>query len=57
MFWRNPYHIGALAGLGKCYLELGRRAEAITIFRHALDLQPFDDDLRQTIVVLEGVSD
>jgi tetratricopeptide (TPR) repeat protein len=51
---RNPFHIGALAGLGKCYLEMGRTSEALGIFRKAFELQPFDDDLRQTIQVLEA---
>jgi tetratricopeptide (TPR) repeat protein len=51
---RNPYHIGALSGLGKCYLELGLRREAISAFRRALELQPFDQDLRSAIEVLES---
>jgi tetratricopeptide (TPR) repeat protein len=51
---RNPFHIGALAGLGKCYLEMGRRSDALETFRKAFELQPFDDDLRQTIQVLES---
>jgi tetratricopeptide (TPR) repeat protein len=51
---RNPYHIGAFAGLGKCYLEMGRRTDALETFRRAFELQPFNDDLRQTIQVLES---
>ena len=50
----NPFHIGALAGLGKCYLELGLRDEALATFRRAYELQPFDDDLKSTIQVLEA---
>jgi tetratricopeptide (TPR) repeat protein len=51
---RNPYHIGALSGLGKCYVDLGRRDEALQVFRRLLDLQPFDIELRDTIEVLEA---
>lgn len=51
---RNPYHIGALAGLGRCYLQLDRRAEALQTFRRALKLQPHNADLRQTITALEA---
>jgi tetratricopeptide (TPR) repeat protein len=51
---RNPYHIGALAGLGQCFIELGRRDEALEVFRRAFELQPFNDDLRQAIDVLEA---
>lgn len=50
---RNPYHIGALSGLGQCYLRLGQREEALATFRRALKLQPHDLGLRQTISVLE----
>lgn len=50
----NPYHIGALAGLGRCYLQLDRRADALATFRRALELQPFDVGLLQTIASLEA---
>ncbi|GIW89374.1 MAG: hypothetical protein KatS3mg108_3698 [Isosphaeraceae bacterium] len=52
----NPFHTGALAGLAKCYLELGRMAEALQTFRRAYELQPYDESLRETIDVLERVS-
>ena len=51
---RNPFHIGALAGLAKSYLELGLYNEALTTFKRASELQPFDDDLKSTIQVLEA---
>ena len=51
---RNPYHIGALAGLGQCYLRLDRRDEALATFRRALKLQPFSEGLRETVAALEG---
>ncbi len=54
---RNPYHIGALAGLGRCYLQMDRRDDALATFRRALELQPYDAGLRETIVSLEAVDD
>jgi len=54
---RNPYHIGALAGLGGCYLQLDRRAEALQTFRRALKLQPHNADLRKTVATLEAEAD
>lgn len=53
----NPYHIGALGGLGRCYLELDRRPEALRVFRRALTLQPFDASLRQVIRGIEAGGD
>jgi tetratricopeptide (TPR) repeat protein len=53
----NPYHFGALSGLGQCQLRLGQRAEAIRTFRRALDLQPFSDGLRETVAELEAAED
>ena len=50
----NPYHTGALAGMGQCLIRLGRRAEAIRTFKRALKIQPFNDALRETIVELEA---
>ena len=51
---RNPYHIGALAGLGQCHLRLDRRDDALATFRRALKLQPFSEGLRETVAALEG---
>ena len=51
---RNPYHIGALGGLGQCYLKLDRREEALATFRRALKLQPFEDGLREAVAALEA---
>lgn len=50
---RNAYHIGALAGLAKCLLRLDRRGEALDTLRRSSRLQPFNDDLRHLIAVLE----
>jgi len=54
---RNPYHIGALAGLGQCYLSLDRHPDALAVFRRALTIQPFSADLRGTVEVLEAELD
>jgi tetratricopeptide (TPR) repeat protein len=56
---RNPFHFGALSGLGQCYLRLGRRGEALEVYRRALKIQPHSDDLREAVQALEadGVED
>ena len=54
---RNPNHIGALSGMGQCYIRLGRRADALATFRRALELQPFSAGLRETIQALEAEVD
>jgi tetratricopeptide (TPR) repeat protein len=51
---RNPYHTGALAGMGQGLLRLGRLDEAIKTFRRALKIQPYNDGLRETIAELEA---
>ncbi len=50
----NPYHIGALGGLGQCLLHLGKRAEAVAVFRRSAELQPFDEGIRNLIASLEA---
>ena len=51
---RNPYHTGALSGMGQGLLQLGRRDEAIRTFRRALEIQPHNAGLRQTVADLEA---
>ncbi len=53
----NPYHFGALGGLGQCQLKLRQRADAVRTFRRALELQPYSDDLRETVAKLEAPGD
>lgn len=50
----NPFHIGALGGLGQCYLRMGEHESALDTFRRALELQPHDDGLRQAVAALEA---
>jgi tetratricopeptide (TPR) repeat protein len=49
----NPYHIGALSGLGQCYIRMGDRTRALEIYRRALELQPYSETLRELIVHIE----
>lgn len=51
---RNPYHFGALSGLGQCYVELKQRREALKILRRALKLQPYSEGLREAVATLEA---
>ena len=51
---RNPVHIGALAGLGRCQIQLNQRREALKTFRRALTLQPHIPSLRQAVAALEA---
>lgn len=51
----NPFHTGALSGLGQCYLRLGERRQALEIYRKSLKLQPHSQDLREIIRTLEAV--
>ena len=36
----NPFHFGALAGMGQCYLKLGDLAAAMDAFQRALEINP-----------------
>jgi tetratricopeptide (TPR) repeat protein len=48
----NPYHFGAAAGMGQCFLHLGDREEAVDCFRRALRLNP---ELTGVRTVLENI--
>jgi tetratricopeptide (TPR) repeat protein len=37
----NPYHFGALHGMGLCYAALGQYKLAMKAFRQALEIQPY----------------
>lgn len=49
----NPYHFGAAAGMGHCYLQLGNRPAALECFRRALNLNPDLESVRTQVVRLE----
>jgi tetratricopeptide (TPR) repeat protein len=50
---RNPYHFGAAAGMGQCYLKLGAKALALESFRRALALNPNLEGVRANVAYLE----
>ncbi|MDX1962717.1 MAG: tetratricopeptide repeat protein [Pirellulales bacterium] len=49
----NPYHFGAAAGMGQCYLKQGNQAYALESFRRALKLNPNLEGVRANVVYLE----
>lgn len=49
----NPYHFGAAAGIGQCYMQLGRPQLALESFRRALKLNPNLEGVRAHVVALE----
>jgi Flp pilus assembly protein TadD len=51
---RNPYHTGALSGLGRCQIQLNQRADALQTFRRALKVQPYNEGFRQLVAALEA---
>lgn len=49
----NPYHYGAMVGLGHCHLELGDMLEALSWFRKALAVFPDLEPVRLQVRRLE----
>jgi tetratricopeptide (TPR) repeat protein len=49
----NPYHFGAVAGMGQCYLQLGNQLWALESFRRALAINPNLEGIRGNITSLE----
>lgn len=49
----NPYHFGAISGMGLCHVNLGQREEAITAFEQALQLNPGLDTIAMYIKQLK----
>ena len=50
----NPFHFGAQAGLGQCYLHLRKHKAALKAFRNALRIHPFLDGVADAIRNLEN---
>ena len=48
----NPYHFGAAAGLGQCYLRMNKPRAAVRSFAHALDLNPHLSNLKDVLTAL-----
>jgi tetratricopeptide (TPR) repeat protein len=53
----NPFHFGAAAGMGQCYLKLNKPRAALRAFRQALQINPTLDHLHDTIRTLEEATD
>jgi tetratricopeptide (TPR) repeat protein len=53
----NPFHFGAAAGMGQCYLKMKKPRAALRAFRQALDLNPTLDHLHDTIRTLQEALD
>lgn len=49
-----PDHFGAWAGLGHCHAHLGENDQAIKHYKHALEINPHLDCLRQAVDELKG---
>ena len=49
----NPYHFGAMAGLGQCYLKLRKPRSAVRCFRQAVETNPILSHLHETIAAVE----
>ncbi len=45
----NPYHFGAMAGMGHCFAQLGRFEDALDCYHRALRIHPRMEGIRQTI--------
>jgi tetratricopeptide (TPR) repeat protein len=50
----NPYHFGAQAGLGQCYLQMRKHRAALKAFRATLRINPNMDGVAETIRALEN---
>jgi len=53
----NPYHFGALAGMGQCYLHLRKHRAALKAFKQAQRIHPHLDGIAETIRKLETALD
>ncbi len=50
----NPFHFGAQAGLGQCYMQMRKHRAALKAFRAALRLNPRLEGIAETIRALEN---
>jgi tetratricopeptide (TPR) repeat protein len=53
----NPYHFGAAAGMGQCYLKMKKPRAALRAFRQAVEINPTFEHLHDTIRALEQALD
>ena len=50
----NPFHFGAQAGMGQCFLQLRKPKAALKAFRNALRINPNLDSIAETVKALES---
>ena len=50
----NPFHFGALAGMGHCYLKLGDLATAMDTYQQALEINPNLYAIARTILEIQN---
>jgi tetratricopeptide (TPR) repeat protein len=50
----NRHHFAAAAGMGRCYLELGKNRAALKAFRLALRINPGMEEVKEAIRALES---
>ena len=50
----NPFHFGAAAGMGQCFLKMKKHRAALRAFRQALEINPTLEHLHETIRGLEA---
>jgi tetratricopeptide (TPR) repeat protein len=53
----NPYHFGAQAGMGQCFMKMRKYTAALRAFKLALEINPTLGHLSETIRALENVVD
>lgn len=53
----NPFHFGAAAGMGQCYLELDEPVSALECFRLALNIHPDLEGIRAQATSLQRALD
>lgn len=51
----NPHHFGAASGQGLCHAALGQYRDAARCFRHALEIHPGLEGVRQNLSRVEQV--
>ncbi|HEV8058664.1 MAG TPA: HEAT repeat domain-containing protein [Gemmataceae bacterium] len=50
----NPFHFGAAAGMGRCYIKLRKNRAALKAFRTAIRVNPTLGDVEEAIRALEN---
>lgn len=51
---RMPCHFGAWSGKGHCHAHLGQMRKALCSYRHALEINPHLDCIRESVEALEA---